>query len=103
MFLQPVVYKSVKSIVGNCQEMGRNVQDTVDEIKYEVRNQHTEGWIIHAYMKVFFKWLNNLGTENSTFDHIEDAASANFDSKETLELVRSMKRYGAFIYLFIQK
>ncbi|XP_060561132.1 uncharacterized protein LOC132720917 [Ruditapes philippinarum] len=78
--------------IGNCLNLSRNVQDTVDEIKLEARNEHTKGWVIHAYIKVFDKWLKHLGSIEATFEQIEEAISMSMDAHEALELVMSIKR-----------
>ncbi|XP_060577809.1 uncharacterized protein LOC132734940 [Ruditapes philippinarum] len=77
-------------LLSNCQEMARSVHDTVDEIELEAN--HTEGWVIHAYIKVFNKWLDNVGRANATFGHIKDAVSASIDSKEALDQILSIER-----------
>jgi hypothetical protein len=68
--------------LGNCQEMVRSVDDTVNEIELEAKNQHTEGWVFYAYFKVFNKWLKKLGSTSATFEHIKDAAINAFDSEK---------------------
>jgi hypothetical protein len=73
--------------------MAKSVHDTVDEIELEAKNQHTESCFIHAYIKVFNKWLDNLGRTNATFEHIKDAVSATIEAKEALELVLSIERF----------
>ncbi|XP_060577812.1 uncharacterized protein LOC132734943 [Ruditapes philippinarum] len=72
--------------------MVRSVDDTVNEIELEARNQHTEGWVFYAYFKVFNKWLNNLGSTSATFEHIKDAATHALDSGEDKKLVDIIKR-----------
>ncbi|XP_060577810.1 uncharacterized protein LOC132734941 [Ruditapes philippinarum] len=79
-------------LLSNCQQMAKSVHDTVDEIELEAKNQHTESCFIHAYIKVFNKWLDNLGRTNATFEHIKDAVSATIEAKEALELVLSIER-----------
>ncbi|XP_060576829.1 uncharacterized protein LOC132734129 [Ruditapes philippinarum] len=79
-------------LLSNCQEMARSVDKTVNEIELEARNQHTEGWVFHAYFKVFNKWLNNLGSTRATFEHIKDAATNAFDSVEDKNRIDSIKR-----------
>jgi hypothetical protein len=73
--------------------MVRNVHDTADEIELETKQQHTEGWVIHAYIKVFNKWLDNVGRTNATFAHIKDAVSATIEAKEAYDLVLSIERF----------
>ncbi|XP_060576833.1 uncharacterized protein LOC132734133 [Ruditapes philippinarum] len=79
-------------LLSNCQEMARTVDDTVNETELEAKNQHTEGWVFYAYFKVFNKWLNNLGCTYATFEHIEDAATHAFDSKEDKKRIDFIKR-----------
>jgi hypothetical protein len=73
--------------------MTESVHDTVDEIELETKNQHTVDWVIHAYLKVFNKWLDNLGRTNATFEHIKDAVSATIEAKEALGVVLSIERF----------
>jgi hypothetical protein len=87
------VAKCVTFFLGNCQEMARSVDDTVNEIELEAKNQHTEGWVSYAYFKVFNKWLNNLGCTSATFEHIEDAATRAFDSEEDKKRIDFIKRF----------
>jgi ribosome biogenesis protein Nip4 len=74
--------------------MARSVHDTVDEI--ELETNHTEGWVIHAYIKVFNKWLDNVGRTNATFGHIKDAVSESIDSKEASDQVLCIERFDLF-------
>ncbi|XP_060576830.1 uncharacterized protein LOC132734130, partial [Ruditapes philippinarum] len=79
-------------LLNNCQNMARSVHDTVAEIDLEAKNKHTEGWVIHAYIKVFNKWLDNVGRTNATFEHIKDAVSATIEAKEASDLVLYIER-----------
>ncbi|XP_060561128.1 uncharacterized protein LOC132720911 [Ruditapes philippinarum] len=79
-------------LLSNCQEMVRSVYYTVNEIEREAKNQHTEGGVIHAYIKVFMKWLDNVGRTNATFGHIKDAVSATIEAKKASDLVLSIER-----------
>ncbi|XP_060596480.1 uncharacterized protein LOC132750499 [Ruditapes philippinarum] len=72
--------------------MTRSVHDTVDEIELEAKNQHTVGWVIYAYLKVFNKWLNNLGSTRATFEHIKNAVTSAFDAEEDIKMVDSIER-----------
>jgi hypothetical protein len=81
--------------------MARSVHDTVDEIELEARNQHTAGWVIHAYLKVFNKWLNNLGNTRATFEHIKNAVTSAFDAKEDIKMVENIERFDVFCLIDI--
>ncbi|XP_053387191.1 uncharacterized protein LOC123542857 [Mercenaria mercenaria] len=75
-------------LLSNCQRVRNiSVHDTMEEIKLEARNEYTTGWVFHAYMKVFRKWLEIMGDAAENLEQIKQAVYECIESKEVIDSV----------------
>ncbi|XP_060560345.1 uncharacterized protein LOC132720270 [Ruditapes philippinarum] len=79
-------------LLNGCQSLPRSVHDTVEEIEMETKNQHTSGWVIHAYLNVFYRWLKCLGRARASIEHIEEAVMACMEEQDAKDLVIEFKK-----------